>query len=166
MVSAWGAGALAGSAAYARWSRRSARALIALSAAALGAGFVVIAVAPWLWLALIGSALGGAGNAVEWVAARTLVQERTPERWMALVLSFNDSLSQLTPGIGIMLGGVITELTTSRVAFAIAGGGSLVFAAVVVVLLAPSRMGPLYAEEPAPSSGPGGVSSSARSSLV
>jgi MFS family permease len=120
LLGVWGGGAVAGSAVYARWRRRSPSVLIGGSAAALGIGFATMAVAPSLAIALVGAAIGGAGNSVESIAARTAVQERTPDRWMALMMSLMDSMSQLAPGIGIVLGGVITQLTTSRAAFAAA----------------------------------------------
>lgn len=90
-----------------------------------------MAVAPSLPLALVGAAIAGAGNSVEWVAAKTAVQERTPDRWMAVVMGLTESMSQLAPGVGILLGGLITALTASRVAFAVAAGGSLLFAVAV-----------------------------------
>ena len=131
LMGVWGGGAVAGSAIYARWRRRATATLIGGSAAALGLGFALMAVAPSLPLALVGAAIGGAGNSVEWVAARTAVQQRTPDRLMAMVSGLTESMSQLAPGIGILLGGLITALTASRVAFAVAAGGSLLFAAAV-----------------------------------
>jgi MFS family permease len=135
LLGVWGGGAVAGSAVYARWRRGSPSALIGWSAASLALGFAILAIAPTLLVALIGSALGGAGNSVEAMAARTAIQERTPDRWMALVMSFSDSTAQLAPGLGILIGGVITELTMSRVAFAVAAVGAAVFAASVPLLL-------------------------------
>ncbi|MGA2012520.1 MAG: MFS transporter [Solirubrobacteraceae bacterium] len=139
LMSCWGAGAVVGSAAYARWSRRSAAALIAVSAGCLGLGFAVMAVAPTLWVAVIGAALGGSGNAIELVAARTVIQERTPEEWMAILMSLVDVIIQLAPGLGILLGGVITTLTNPRLAFAIAAAGSFCFAGTVFAVLRPSQ---------------------------
>lgn len=141
LLSAWGAGAVAGSAAYARWRGLPARGLIAASAAALGVGFLVMAAAPTLIVAMIGSAVGGAGNGVESVAAGTAVQEQTPERWMALVMSLNESLSQAAPGGGILLGGVIAALAGPRVALMVAGAGSLLVTAAIWLVLRP-RAGP------------------------
>ncbi len=137
LLSSWGAGAVAGSAGYARWRGLPARALLATSVAALGVGFLVMAAAPTLVLAMIGSAIGGAGNGIESVAARTAVQEQTPERWMALVMSLNESLNQAAPGGGIVLGGVIAALAGPRVALMVAGAGSLVITAVIWVVLRP-----------------------------
>ncbi|MGZ4299704.1 MAG: MFS transporter, partial [Solirubrobacteraceae bacterium] len=87
--------------------------------------------APSLIVALIGSAVAGAGNSVEWVAWRTAVQERTPDRWMALIMSLTDSMSMLAPGVGIVAGGLIAQFTSSRVAFGVASVGSLLFAIAV-----------------------------------
>lgn len=131
LMGVWGGGAVAGSAIYARWRRRATATLICGSAAALGLGFATMAVAPSLPVALVGAAIAGAGNSVEWVAAKTAVQARTPDRWMAMVMGLTESTSQLAPGVGILLGGLITALTASRVAFAVAAGGSLLFAAAV-----------------------------------
>jgi MFS family permease len=135
LMSGWGLGAVAGSAAFARWRRRSVATLISASGLSLAAGFAIMGVAPTLAVALVGSALAGMGNGVESVAAKTAVQEQTPDHWMALVMSLNDSISQLAPGLGILAGGLITALTTSRLAFGVAAAGSLAFALAVPLVL-------------------------------
>jgi DHA3 family macrolide efflux protein-like MFS transporter len=142
LLSAWGAGAVVGSAIYARWSRGSARVLIAAGAGALGLGFAVMAVAPTIEVAVIGSALGGLSNGLEMVAARTAIQERTDEQWMALVMSLNDSVTQATPGVGFLLGGTLTALASPRVALAVAAAGSIGFTAVSWIVLRPARFPP------------------------
>lgn len=125
MLSAWGAGAVAGAAIYARWRGLPSRELIALGAGALGVGFLVMAAAPTLAVAIVGAAIAGVGNGVESVAARTALQEQVEERWMALMMSLNESLFQSIPGAGILLGGAITALGSPRAALAVAGAGSL-----------------------------------------
>jgi predicted MFS family arabinose efflux permease len=155
LMSSWGAGAVAGSAAYARWRRRSAARLIALSSAALGAGFGLMALAPTLAIAMAGAAVGGAGNSVEWVAVRTWVQERTPEEWMALIMSLSESIAQLAPGLGIVAGGVITAVSGPRAALAVAAIGSLAFAGVVLGTLSSHAAAPAPAGAPAAASGDG-----------
>lgn len=131
LLGTWGAGAVFGSMVYARFRRASAPLLIAGSALALAAGFAVMTVAPSLIVALCGSAVAGAGNSVEWVAWRTAIQERTPDRWMALMMSLADSMSMLAPGVGIIAGGLIAQFASSRAAFGVAAAGSLLFAVVV-----------------------------------
>lgn len=129
LLSAWGAGAVIGAAVYARWRRLPARDLIVLGAATLGAGFVVMAIAPTLAVAIAGAAIAGVGNGIVVVAARTPLQEQVEEGWMALIMSLNDSMFQTVPGLGILLGGSITALGSPRAALAVAGAGSLAVAA-------------------------------------
>lgn len=131
LLGVWGGGAVAGSFVYARFRRRSASALIGGSALALAAGFAVMTIAPSLIVALVGAAVAGAGNSVEWVAWRTAIQERTPDRWMALVMSLCDSMSMLAPGVGIVAGGLLAEFASARAAFGVAAVGSLLFAIAV-----------------------------------
>ncbi len=144
LLSAWGAGAVAGAAIYARWRWFPSRQLIVLGAGALGSGFLVMAVAPTLAVAIVGAAIAGVGNGVEAVAARTALQEEVEERWMALMMALNESLFQSVPGVGILLGGAITSLWDPRAALAVAAGGSLLVTAVAWFALAPlgSRRGP------------------------
>jgi hypothetical protein len=137
LLSAWGGGAVAGAAVYARWRGLPSRELIVLGAAALGAGFLVMAVSPTIAVALVGAAVAGVGNGIEAVAARTALQELVEERWMALMMSLNDSLFQCVPGAGILLGGALTALGSPRTALAVAGVGSLLVTGVAWFALAP-----------------------------
>jgi MFS family permease len=125
MVSAWGAGAVAGAAIYARWRGRPNRELIVGGAACLGLGFAVMAAAPSLAVAIVGAALGGIGNGVESVAARTALQEEASEGWMAMMMSLYEALFQSVPGAGMLIGGGITAMGSPRTALAVAGAGSL-----------------------------------------
>lgn len=146
LLSGWGTGAVIGSAAYARWRGQTARTLLALSGAALAVGFVLMAGAPSIAVAVVGAAGGGFGNGIQAVAAQTALQEYSPQRWMALVMSLNQSITQAAPGAGILLGGVIAALANPRVALAAAGVGSLAFAITVWIVLRPSAMPPLPLE--------------------
>ena len=139
LLGTWGGGAVFGSAVYARFRRRSAVLLIGGAALALAVGFGVMTVAPTLLVALCGSAVAGAGNSVEWVAWRTAIQERTPDRWMALMMSLADSMSMLAPGVGIIAGGLIAQFTSSRAAIGVAAAGSLGFAILVPLAFGKGR---------------------------
>ena len=152
LLSAWGAGAVAGAAIYARWRGLPSRQLIVLGAGALAIGFLVMAVAPTLAVAIVGAAIAGIGNGVETVAARTALQEEVEERWMALMMALNESLFQSVPGAGILLGGAITALWNPRAALAVAAGGSLLVTATAWFALAPlaSRREPPAGSRPAP----------------
>ncbi len=137
LLSSWGVGAVAGSAAYARWRKRPSRQLIAIGAGALGVGFAVMAAAPVIAVAVVGSVIAGVGNGIESVAARTALQEEVEPQWMALMMGFNESMFQLVPGLGILLGGAVASLAGPRVTLAIGAAGSLVVTAVVWIVLRP-----------------------------
>jgi MFS family permease len=155
LLSAWGAGAVVGSAVYARWRRLPGRELIALGCLALGSGFLVMASAPALGLAIAGAVVAGAGNGIESVAAKTTLQEAIEQGWMALVMSFTESLYQAVPGAGIVLGGAIAALAGPRVALASAGCGAVAITAVVWIVLRPSVARRRRGLEPAPPEGLG-----------
>ncbi|MGI8714595.1 MAG: MFS transporter [Solirubrobacteraceae bacterium] len=157
ILSAWGGGAIAGSLVIARWRRSSPTRLIGASAVALAIGFATMAVAPTLALGLIGAAVAGIGNGIESTAAQTAIQQRAPQEWLALIMSLSQSISQLAPGIGILVGGVIAALADSRVALGVAGASSLLFAVAVMVALRPSVLGPVPAAPPPATEGAAAV---------
>jgi MFS family permease len=142
LLSAWGVGAVAGSAAYARWRQWPSRQLIAIGAGALGVGFAVMAAAPVIAVAVVGSVIAGVGNGIESVAARTALQEEVEfePQWMALMMGFNESMFQLVPGVGILLGGAVASLAGPRTTLAIGAAGSLVVTAVVWIVLRPGML--------------------------
>jgi MFS family permease len=104
-----------------------------------------MAVAPTLWVAIAGAAIAGVGNGVESVAGRTALQEEVDEGWMAVMMSVNESMFELVPGVGILLGGAIAALAGPRAALGVAGLGSLVVMVAVWVALRP---GVLRSEAP------------------
>lgn len=126
LLSAWGAGGILGSGVYARWRGASSRNMMTLGTLALALGFLGMAAAPTLSVAVVGSAIAGVGNGIQIVAFRTALQEATPEGWMAMMLSFNESIFQAVPGIGILLGGALAATSGARVALAVAAAGSAV----------------------------------------
>ncbi len=142
LLSAWGAGAVVGSVAYARWHALPARALVGLGAAAVGIGFVVMAAAPTIAVATIGAGFGGVGNGIESVAVRTALQERIEPTWMALMMGLQESLLQAVPGAGIVLGGAIAALASPRAALSVAGAGAIAIAALSWILLRPGVLAP------------------------
>jgi Major Facilitator Superfamily len=155
LLSVWGGGAIAGSAIYARWRSLPARNLISLGAGSLGIGFVVMAAAPGLALALVGAVLAGCGNGIEAVSARTALQEYVEPNWMAMMMSLNESMFQAVPGGGILLGGTIASLASPRAALAVAGGGALAITAFAWMVLTPDgvlRPPPPEPPRPDPSS--------------
>ncbi|MDF2435536.1 MAG: hypothetical protein JWP44_5169 [Mucilaginibacter sp.] len=136
LLAAWGAGALVGSALYARFRGMSTRALLSLSGSALGLGFALMATAPTIAVAVVASAVAGTGNGVNVVAARTAIQELVSDELMTLMMSFVESTGRIVPGIGIVLGGASTLLFGPRPALGLAAGGSLLVSIAAWFLLA------------------------------
>ena len=139
LLSAWGGGAVAGSVIYARWHGAQARSLMAWGAGLIGVGLAVMAAAPSLGVAIVGAAAAGVGNGIETVSARTALQERTDGRWMALVMSFSDSLNEAMPGFGIIIGGALATLAGPRAALVVAAAGSVGVTAAILALMHPAR---------------------------
>lgn len=139
LLSAWGAGGILGSAIYARSLTAASRRLITVGTLALALGFLAMAAAPTLPVAVVGSAIAGIGNGIQIVAFRTALQEATTEGWMAMILSFNESIFQAVPGLGIVLGGALTATAGPRVALGVAAAGSAVLAVAMWLGLAAAR---------------------------
>jgi hypothetical protein len=140
IVAAWGGGAVLGSLAYARWSRANIRVLLTAGSIAIAVGLGVLAGAPDLVIALIGAVLAGIANGMMSTAFMTETQDRTPRDWMTLVTTLLQSIRQISPGLGILLGGVLAAAGSSRLAFGVAAAGSLLFAGATFVLLSPQRL--------------------------
>jgi len=132
MLAAWGAGMVIGSVVFAAIRKAPLAYLLLFSTLGVGAGYLGLAVAPTLALACVASAVGGAGNGVQWVAAVSAVQELTAPGMQARVMSVLESIGAAMPGVGFALGGVIAALVSPRAAFAFAGLG--VFAIVVLAI--------------------------------
>jgi len=141
LLSVWGAGAVAGSAVYARCRDLPARLLIALGAGLLGIGFLVMAVAPSLGLASAGAATAGLSNGIESISVHTALQEQVEQRWMALIMSLLESIMLAVPGIGIVLGGAIAALAGPRAALAVGGIGALAVMVAAWFVLSPATLG-------------------------
>jgi predicted MFS family arabinose efflux permease len=138
LLSAWGAGAVVGSVIYARWRGLPSRALISLGACCLGCGFVLMAIAPSLAVAIVGAAVAGVGNGTMFVASRTALQEAVEKGWMALMMSLNESIIQGVPGAGILVGGALAAAAGPRPALALGGVGAVATSVAVWVVLRPA----------------------------
>ena len=125
LLSAWGAGIVVGSLVYVRVKEARASWLILASTATIGIAYCGMAVAPTIVAACAWAMLGGAGNGIQYVSVVTAVQQRTPAALQARVSGLFESIGAAMPGIGFVLGGLLTELTSPRLAFAVAGGGLL-----------------------------------------
>src|SRR5439155_27377027 len=97
LLASWGAGIVIGSLIYLLVKARGPMALIVVSTAAVGAGYLGMASAGTLAVACAFSVLGGAGNGVQWIAVVTAIQEVTPRDYQARVTGLLESLGAGIP---------------------------------------------------------------------
>jgi hypothetical protein len=139
LLTAWGVGLALGSAVFARVRKAPLALLIPVSTTLMAVGYLGMAVAPTLLIACTVSVVGGLGNGVQWVSVVTAIQEATEERFQARVAGLFEALAAAAPGVGFLLGGVITALLSPRAAFAIAGSGVMVLLVIAAFVLRRSR---------------------------
>ena len=152
LLSAWGAGAVVGTLAYARWRRASVRAMLSVGSLFMGLGCGVLAAAPGIVVALAGAVLAGIANGAVESTLNTEVQNRADQSWVALTSRRSQSISQVMPGIGILLGAGIAAVFSTRASLGTTAVGALVTGLAVALLFTPHRMrGP---EEPRPTADP------------
>jgi MFS family permease len=142
LLGSWGAGMLVGAVEFARRRNDSMALLLTVSTVAVGVGYLGMAAAPGIVVACAASVVGGIGNGVQWVAHLTALQERTPPGLQARIGGLMESVGAVAPGLGYLIGGVLTAAVSTRLAFVVAGIG--------VLLLAP-LLGRAAREDVAPS---------------
>ncbi len=139
VLSAWGAGTLlTGLLLVPLWRRLPVAARIPLAAGTMGVGYVVMTLAGSLPVGALGCFIGGAGNGFYFVSVVQAIQERTGDEFQGRVMGLLESVTAGCYGIGFLLAGVLTELTSVRVTFAATAIGVLV-ATVWMATLLPGR---------------------------
>lgn len=136
LLAAWGLGIVLGSLFYLLIRSRHPLGLIAGSTVAIGLAYCGMSIADTLLVACLFSVFGGAGNGVQWISVVTGLQEATPIDLQARVVGLLESLNAAMPGLGFLLGAIITTLASPRTAYAVAGIGVLVLVVLVCTGLA------------------------------
>jgi predicted MFS family arabinose efflux permease len=134
LLSAWGAGIVLGSLLFLALKSRSGFALIVVASAAVGVSYLGMSVANSLLVASLMSVVGGAGNGTQWVAVMTALQKVTPPDYQARLSGLLESIGAALPGVGFLIGGAITAVTSPRTAFVVAGAGIMALVAVALLL--------------------------------
>jgi predicted MFS family arabinose efflux permease len=135
LLGSWGVGMVLGSIVFAALRRAPLPALLFFSTIAVGVGYLGTAASQTLAMACLASAIGGAGNGVQWVAVMSAVQELTLQRMQARVIGVLESIASAAPGLGYVLGGLIATGFSPRATFLFAGVGVIATAAVAAPLL-------------------------------
>jgi Transmembrane secretion effector len=138
ILASWGAGAVIGSTVHVRLARRTGHATILISTALVAIAYLGTGLAPSLLLACASSVLGGVGNGTQWASVETAVHQLVEESFRLRVAAMLESMAAMAPGVGIVLGGVLTTLFSPRAAYLAAGLGlvALIIAAVLSHVLA------------------------------
>lgn len=134
LLAAWGIGMPIGGLLYTRRRHGDLLRLTAISTLAVAVSYVITGLAPTLLVACAGAVIGGAGNAVQWVTALTLLQESTPERRQASVAGVFEGVASLMPAVGYALGGAVAAIFDPRVGYLVAAAGVLLVLALGFVL--------------------------------
>jgi MFS family permease len=128
LLGSWGAGMLVGAFEFTRRKDQPMALLLGIATVGVGLGYLGMAAAPGIAVACGASVVGGIGNGVQWVAHLTALQERTPANLQARIGGLMESVGAIAPGLGYLLGGVLTAAVSTRLAFSVAGAGVLVLA--------------------------------------
>jgi predicted MFS family arabinose efflux permease len=136
VLSAWGAGTLVtGLALVGVWRRVPVVTRIPLAAGTMGAGYVVMALATSLPVGAVGCFIGGIGNGFYYVSLVQAVQDRTADEFQGRVMGLLESTTAGCYGVGFLLAGVLTALTSVRVTFAATAVGVILATIAMAALL-------------------------------
>jgi MFS family permease len=134
LMSVWGAGMAIGALAIAPRFGRGAMAAGAVAAvAAQGAGIMVPALWPMVWLAIAGYLFGGVSHGTKNVLARTLIHHRAPERLRGRAFAAFNGLRNGAELVALTLGGLAIAVLGARWTLVYAGGVPLIAACLGLV---------------------------------
>lgn len=145
LLTAWGAGGVLGSVVFARLLKRPLSWMISAGALAIGLAYVGFAAAPSLAPACGAAFVGGIGNGLQWPSLISAVQRATPPALQGRLMGAVESLAALCLALGLILGGLLVTVSSSRIAFVVVGSGAIV--AAIVLRITPAG--------DTPSGGPG-----------
>ena len=134
LLAAWGLGMVAGGAAYAAAARVPLLLVLALSTALVALGYGGLALAPSLAVACLFSAIGGVGNGAQWIGVVTAIQEGVSSASQSAAMALLESINQVMPAVGFLLGGAVAALASPRATYGVAAVGVM-----LVLLAAASR---------------------------
>ena len=147
-----GTGALAAALGLAAFSRKLRQGRMALSsAAAMGAGLLLLSLAPGLVTALLICVLTGCAMAATGISTNTLLQRLSPDHLRGRVMGFYSFVALGMAPFGSLQGGWVAERFGVRTSFAVGGVISLLAVGLVVYSF---RQVVHAAAKPTPSPGP------------
>lgn len=125
IFTAWGVGVTLGSILYTRLLHWPMLRVYALATTLAGCAYLGMAVSPSIGVTCAIAVVGGIGNGMDWVAIVTAVQEAAPRGQEARAARHLEAIGMVGPGVGIVIGGVLADLTTPRLALMVPGALAL-----------------------------------------
>jgi predicted MFS family arabinose efflux permease len=136
VLSAWGLGTLTtGLVLVSVWRRASVPTRLPIAAGTMAVGYIVMALATSLPVAVLGCFIGGAGNGFYYVSVVQAIQDRVADEFQGRVMGLLESTTAGAFGIGFLIAGALTALTSVRVTFAATAVGVTCSALWMAVLL-------------------------------
>ena len=121
LVSAWGFGGLVGARlAGGLLGRRREGAVLAVAFAGVAVAFLAVGLAPFLAVALVALAFGGAAEGVGEVARQLMLQRRAPDEVRARVVAAAEAVAQGGLAAALLYAGFVVNALGPRWAFALA----------------------------------------------
>jgi len=124
LVTCWGAGVVLGSVVFARAGKGRLVLMMSAGTLAIGAAYLGFAAAPTLLVASLASVVGGVGNGVQYAPVISSLQQLTPAELQGRVMGLLESISAITPALGLTLGGVLVAAGSPRFALVVVGVGA------------------------------------------
>lgn len=133
LMAAWGGGMVLGSGIFLGAERLKPMSVVLVATALVGAGYLGMGFVRDLVPAAAFSVVGGMGNGIQVVAVVTLLQQETPLALQARVAGLLESIGAAMPGLGFLLGGILTASTSAPTTYLVSGFGVLALVAVVAI---------------------------------
>ncbi len=144
VLAAWGAGAILGSILLTRLGGFATRSVLLASLTVVAVSYIAMGASDSVTLVALFSLGGGIGNGIEGIAMLTLIQERTADRFQSPINGLIESIHAGAPGVGFVIGGLLTSGVSTRATYLVAGSAALMVIAVAAVgltgLARPARL--------------------------
>lgn len=123
LLGSWGIGMIAGGGAFAAARRVRVVLVLTVGTVLIALGYAGLAISGDLLVACLFSAVGGIGNGSAWIAAVTAIQQAISSTAQSAVMAVLESINQVMPAIGFILGGAVTALGSPRTAYIVSAAG-------------------------------------------
>jgi len=125
LLASWGVGSIIGATYFQRNHHKNLAMIVAGAAVVCGIGYLGLAAAPTIAIAIIFNIIGGAGNGAEWVGVVTALQEEVDSKFYARASGLLESITTAGPAAAYAGGAALTAASGPRITFLIGGLASV-----------------------------------------